>query len=72
MALFHDFVHAALLFVACIRAVDASGPVVDLGYARYQGVVDTTLDITAFRGIRYAAAPTGKHEHPLNLPTSQN
>ncbi|KAJ7819333.1 Alpha/Beta hydrolase protein [Mycena olivaceomarginata] len=59
MALFHDFVHAALLFVACIRAVDASGPVVDLGYARYQGVVDTTLDITAFRGIRYAAAPTG-------------
>ncbi|KAF8158970.1 Alpha/Beta hydrolase protein [Mycena galopus ATCC 62051] len=54
------FLHAALI-LAGIRAACA-GPVVDLGYAQYEGVVDTELNITAFRGIRYAASPTAKIE----------
>ncbi|KAK7044580.1 carboxylic ester hydrolase [Favolaschia claudopus] len=49
--------HAALLLFSSVNA--ASVPVVDLGYAKYQGVVDSKLKITAFRGIRYAAPPTG-------------
>ncbi|KAJ6524260.1 Alpha/Beta hydrolase protein, partial [Mycena vulgaris] len=32
-------------------------PIVDLGYAKYQGTVDTSLNITTFLGIRYAAPP---------------
>jgi hypothetical protein len=36
-----------------------SASVVDLGYARYQGVVDTELNITSYLGIRYAAPPIG-------------
>lgn len=41
------------------RATDAA-PIVDLGYAQYQGVVDAALNITNFLGIRYAAPPTGE------------
>lgn len=37
-----------------------TGPsVVDLGYARYQGVVSPTTQNTEFLGIRYAAPPIG-------------
>ncbi|KAF7343276.1 Carboxylic ester hydrolase [Mycena venus] len=32
-------------------------PIVDLGYARYQGMVNTDTNVTTFLGIRYAAAP---------------
>ncbi|KAF7342793.1 Carboxylic ester hydrolase [Mycena sanguinolenta] len=46
-----------LLFLASWAA--AAGPVVDLGYAQYQGVVDTDSNITKFLGMRFAAAPTG-------------
>ncbi|KAJ7366930.1 Alpha/Beta hydrolase protein [Mycena albidolilacea] len=53
--------HAALIFLVSIHPVNAAtAPVVDLGYARYQGVVDAKLNITAFRGIRFAAPPTGR------------
>ncbi|KAJ6520815.1 Alpha/Beta hydrolase protein [Mycena vulgaris] len=34
-------------------------PIVDLGYAQYQGTVNTANNITNFLGIRYAAAPLG-------------
>ncbi|KAJ7838686.1 alpha beta-hydrolase [Mycena leptocephala] len=48
------------VFLICVRVVNsAAAPVVDLGYAQYQGAVDTKLNITAFRGIRYATPPTG-------------
>ncbi|KAJ7134871.1 Alpha/Beta hydrolase protein, partial [Mycena epipterygia] len=49
----------AIILLASVRAVNsAATPVVDLGYARYQGVVDTNLNITSFLGIRYASPPT--------------
>jgi hypothetical protein len=52
---------ACLIFLVDIFAVTAnSAPVVDLGYARYQGVVDPELNITSYLGIRYAAPPIGK------------
>ncbi|KAJ6508688.1 Alpha/Beta hydrolase protein [Mycena sanguinolenta] len=60
MALAFKFlVYAALTSLACVGVVDATAPVVDLGYAQYQGVVNSTLNITSFLGMRYAAAPTG-------------
>jgi hypothetical protein len=59
----HNFLPAALIFLVWVGAVEsATAPVVDLGYAQYEGVVDTELNITTFRGIRYAAPPTGNHK----------
>ncbi|KAF7365125.1 Carboxylic ester hydrolase [Mycena venus] len=57
-----SLVQTALVFLVVVRVADSTtAPIVDLGYAQYQGVVDTKLNVTAFRGIRYAAPPTGKH-----------
>ncbi|KAF8158883.1 Alpha/Beta hydrolase protein [Mycena galopus ATCC 62051] len=52
--------YATLIFLVCVRTANATGPVVDLGYAQYEGFVNTTLDITYFLGMRYAAPPTGE------------
>ncbi|KAJ6508563.1 Alpha/Beta hydrolase protein [Mycena sanguinolenta] len=62
------FLCAAIIF-GCALAVDV-GPVVDLGYAQYQGVVDTNLNITSFLGIRYASAPTGSLRWQAPTPPS--
>ncbi|KAI0474359.1 carboxylesterase [Xylaria cf. heliscus] len=35
-------------------------PVVDLGYAKYQGYYDSTYGHNVFKGIRYAAPPAGE------------
>ncbi|EIN14592.1 alpha/beta-hydrolase [Punctularia strigosozonata HHB-11173 SS5] len=40
-------------------ANDLSAPLVDLGYAQYQGSLDPTTNVTSFLGVRYAAPPTG-------------
>ncbi len=40
-------------------------PVVDLGYAQYAGVIDIATGNTKFRGLRYAAPPTGMMPPPL-------
>ncbi|KAJ6524299.1 Alpha/Beta hydrolase protein [Mycena vulgaris] len=48
---------AALLAMPLAWAQTA--PIVDLGYAQYQGTVNTANNITNFLGIRYAAAPLG-------------
>ncbi|KAJ7275805.1 alpha beta-hydrolase [Mycena rebaudengoi] len=47
-----------------------SSPVIDLGYARYQGAVDTSTNITSFLGIRYAAPPTGDLRFRAPYPPS--
>ncbi|KAJ6458024.1 Alpha/Beta hydrolase protein [Mycena vulgaris] len=49
---------AALLVMPLAWAQTA--PIVDLGYAQYQGTVNTANNITNFLGIRYAAAPSGE------------
>lgn len=38
---------------------DTSTAVIDLGYAQYQGVFDTSRNLSYFLGIRYANPPTG-------------
>ena len=40
-------------------------PIVDLGYAQYQGVSNSESGNTEFLGIRYAAPPTGKGCRPF-------
>ena len=42
------------------RRSTSAESVVDLGYAKYAGVVNETSQNTYFLGIRYAAPPTGK------------
>ena len=37
----------------------ASSFIVDLGYERYQGVANTSTGLNTWKGIRYAAPPTG-------------
>lgn len=48
----------AALIAGCVSAV--ADPLVDLGYARYQGYYDSTYDLNVFKGIRYAAPPIGR------------
>ncbi|KAJ6588855.1 Alpha/Beta hydrolase protein [Mycena capillaripes] len=72
LASLHKCLHVAFIFLVSVRAVDsATTPVVDLGYAQYQGVVDATLNITSFRGIRYAAPPTGPLRWQAPSPPSK-
>ncbi|KAF7365109.1 Carboxylic ester hydrolase [Mycena venus] len=67
-----SLLHAALVFLVSVPAANsASAAVVDLGYAQYEGVVDTKLNITAFRGIRYAAPPTGSLRFQAPSPPSK-
>ena len=51
----------AILFLYAAQALALASdlPVVDLGYAQYQGVFDRATNVTNFLGIRYAAAPVG-------------
>jgi hypothetical protein len=55
----HFLVSLLATAVAAV-SVAAQAPVIDLGYARYQGAYDPTINVTGYRGIRYAAAPSGK------------
>ncbi|KAJ7690782.1 Carboxylesterase [Mycena olivaceomarginata] len=49
---------AAILLKSPLARGQAT-PIIDLGYAQYQGAVDTLSNITQFLGIRYAAPPIG-------------
>jgi acetylcholinesterase len=40
-------------------AATVSAPIINLGYAQYQGSIDTATNTTSFLGIRYAAPPVG-------------
>lgn len=42
-----------------VSSPDSSKPQVDLGYAKYQGYTNSTAGITYFRGLQFAANPTG-------------
>ena len=42
------------------QGAPSSGLVVDLGYEQYQGVANSSTGLNTWRGIRYAAPPTGK------------
>jgi hypothetical protein len=49
----------AVLSGAFLCILGEGTSIVDLGYAQYQGAVDTSTNLTTFVGIRYAAAPIG-------------
>ncbi|KAJ0307329.1 hypothetical protein COL516b_003942 [Colletotrichum fioriniae] len=55
---FHSFFHIAVPLLATAASA-ADGPIVDLKYTKYQGTFNSTLNLNIFRGIRYAAPPTG-------------
>ncbi|KAJ7238000.1 Alpha/Beta hydrolase protein [Mycena rebaudengoi] len=47
------------LLLRCHGSTHTPGPIIDLGYAQYQGVVNPATNIANFMGMRYAAAPIG-------------
>ncbi len=49
-------------------------PVIDLGYVKYSGYQNTTAGIRYYRGIRYAAAPTGelRWAKPVPIESANN
>jgi hypothetical protein len=55
----HSLVSLLAIAAAAVSVV-AQAPVIDLGYAQYQGTYDPTINVTGYRGIRFAAAPSGK------------
>ncbi|KAF7359803.1 COesterase domain-containing protein [Mycena venus] len=60
MALLNLRISAIAIFLWTARVVSAQiSPIVDLGYAQYQGAVNTANNVTHFLGIRYAAPPLG-------------
>ncbi|KAG2743957.1 alpha/beta-hydrolase [Suillus brevipes Sb2] len=46
-------------FLALATLATADASIINLGYAQYQGSVDTVTNTTSFLGIRYAAPPLG-------------
>ena len=56
-------VASALYYVSSVVAssapLTASSPIINLGYAQYQGAYDSTTNVTSFKSIRYAAPPVG-------------
>ncbi|RDW68943.1 putative carboxylesterase [Aspergillus mulundensis] len=52
-----SFMLAAVSFIQAGFA--AEDPIVDLGYAAYQGYHDATFGLNVWKGIRYASAPVG-------------
>ena len=70
---------AYLVLYVCghfVPSICSATPIVDLGYAQYQGVpsVDPVNNAsnTNFLGIRYAAAPTGEVLFPSLFYTNKN
>ncbi|KAF4596861.1 hypothetical protein EYR40_007448 [Pleurotus pulmonarius] len=47
------------LVLVSLASAQAPAPIIDVGYARYQGIVNTRTKISTYLGIRYAAAPVG-------------
>ena len=59
LSVFLDSVHGQSADLG-VDVSDPLAPVVNLGYAQYQGTFNTSANSTFFIGIRYAAPPTGK------------
>jgi hypothetical protein len=74
MALLNFRLSVTVIFLWTARLVSAQvSPIVDLGYAQYQGTVNTANNVTHFLGIRYAAPPSGESSpHSHSIPTKLN
>ncbi|KAL1751678.1 Alpha/Beta hydrolase protein [Schizophyllum commune] len=49
------------VFQPIFNVTSVPGPIVDLGYAAYEGSFDPVSNVTQFLGVRYAAPPTGEN-----------
>lgn len=56
------------------KLLNSSAPTVDLGYVKYRGSTNITAGINYFRGIPYAANPTGglRWQKPVPIEWSNN
>lgn len=57
----HAFLFSVLALAKLISATNDLSPVIDLGYAQYQGSFDSSSNISYFLGVRYAQPPTGEY-----------
>ena len=57
----HVFLLGVLALAKLAVAANDSTPVVDLGYAQYQGTFDASTNVSYFLGVRYAQPPTGEY-----------
>jgi hypothetical protein len=65
--MFHSTSLVLLALILQVDAIVAPGsvpPIVDLGYAQYQGAFNSTAGTTEFQSIRYAAPPIGTLKTP--------
>ncbi|KAI5890824.1 alpha/beta-hydrolase [Schizophyllum commune H4-8] len=59
-------------FQPIFNATSIPGPIIDLGYATYEGAFDPVSNVTRFLGVRYAAPPTGENRwRPPQPPLHQ-
>jgi hypothetical protein len=61
-----------ILLANILTIAVASPPIVDLGYAKYQGYLDSTTNNTHFLSIRYAEPPLGIERLPDDHETYLN
>ncbi|KAK7934741.1 carboxylesterase family protein [Apiospora marii] len=62
----------AILAAPALAESNSTGPLVNLGYARYRGYHDVDSDLNIWMGIRYAAPPLGKLRWQAPQPPLSN
>jgi carboxylesterase type B len=66
----------ALFFIAVTegQSPNSTVPVINLGYVKYSGYQNATAGINYYRGIRYAAPPTGelRWAKPVPIESANN
>lgn len=70
--MFSSWISLVLLLVDLAKSRPADSPIVDLGYAQYQGSFDAANNQTNFLSIRYAAPPLGTLCAPFSRLTAND
>ncbi|MCJ1476292.1 hypothetical protein MMC13_004958 [Lambiella insularis] len=74
MNLFYTIIAVAVLHAFHVLGQFGNATFIDLGYAKYQGIQNTTSGINSWFGIRYARSPTGhlRWQPPQDIELSAN